>query len=88
MLSLTKEYGNYASYCMLACGNEPSGRWFACSVVVYYFIVYHPYPVAVVRYAVPNASANSQKHTTPAHKSARFLRSIPLPSLREVFWQQ
>lgn len=24
---LTKEYGNYASFCMLACGNEPSGRW-------------------------------------------------------------
>lgn len=24
---LTKAYGNYASYCMLACGNEPSGRW-------------------------------------------------------------
>ncbi len=24
---LTKEYGNYASYCMLACGNEPRGRW-------------------------------------------------------------
>ncbi len=24
---LTKVYGNYASYCMLACGNEPSGRW-------------------------------------------------------------
>lgn len=26
-IRLTKEYGNYASYCMLACGNEPSGRW-------------------------------------------------------------
>lgn len=24
---LTKAYGNYASYCMLACGNEPRGRW-------------------------------------------------------------
>lgn len=24
---LNKEYGNYASYCMLACGNEPSGDW-------------------------------------------------------------
>ena len=24
---LTKSYGNYASYCMLASGNEPSGRW-------------------------------------------------------------
>ena len=24
---LTKVYGNYASYCMLACGNEPAGRW-------------------------------------------------------------
>lgn len=26
-IALTKEYGNHASYCMLACGNEPSGRW-------------------------------------------------------------
>ena len=26
-IALTKQYGNYASYCMLACGNEPSGRW-------------------------------------------------------------
>ena len=26
-VALTKVYGNYASYCMLACGNEPSGRW-------------------------------------------------------------
>ena len=25
-IALTKAYGNYASYCMLACGNEPSGR--------------------------------------------------------------
>ena len=25
---------------------------FACSVVFYYFIVYHPYPVVVVCYAV------------------------------------
>ena len=24
---LTKAYGNYASYCMLASGNEPAGRW-------------------------------------------------------------
>jgi lysophospholipase L1-like esterase len=24
---LTKVYGNYASFCMLACGNEPAGRW-------------------------------------------------------------
>ncbi len=24
---LTKAYGSYASYCMLACGNEPAGRW-------------------------------------------------------------
>lgn len=24
---LTKAYGNYASYCMLAAGNEPAGRW-------------------------------------------------------------
>ena len=24
---LTKSYGNYASYCMLASGNEPAGRW-------------------------------------------------------------
>lgn len=28
-IALTKEYGNHASYCMLACGNEPSGRWVA-----------------------------------------------------------
>lgn len=28
-IRLTKEYGNYPSYCMLACGNEPSGRWVA-----------------------------------------------------------
>ncbi|WP_071147675.1 exo-beta-1,4-galactosidase [Bacteroides ihuae] len=28
-IRLTKAYGNYASYCMLACGNEPSGRWVA-----------------------------------------------------------
>lgn len=26
-IRLTKAYGNYASYCMLACGNEPAGRW-------------------------------------------------------------
>lgn len=26
-IALTKQYGNYASYCMLACGNEPSGKW-------------------------------------------------------------
>lgn len=26
-IALTKEYGNFASYCMLACGNEPAGRW-------------------------------------------------------------
>lgn len=25
--ALTKEYGNYASYVMLACGNEPAGNW-------------------------------------------------------------
>ena len=24
---LTKAYGNHPSYCMLACGNEPAGRW-------------------------------------------------------------
>lgn len=24
---ISKEYGNYASFCMLACGNEPAGRW-------------------------------------------------------------
>lgn len=24
---MAKEYGNYASFCMLACGNEPRGRW-------------------------------------------------------------
>lgn len=28
-IRLTKEYGNYASYCMLASGNEPAGRWVA-----------------------------------------------------------
>lgn len=28
-IRLTKAYGNYASYCMLACGNEPAGRWVA-----------------------------------------------------------
>ena len=28
-IALTQAYGNYASYCMLACGNEPSGRWVA-----------------------------------------------------------
>lgn len=26
-IALTREYGNYASFCMLACGNEPSGNW-------------------------------------------------------------
>jgi hypothetical protein len=26
-IAMTKEYGNYASFCMLSCGNEPSGRW-------------------------------------------------------------
>lgn len=26
-IALTKAYGNYASFCMLACGNEPAGRW-------------------------------------------------------------
>ena len=26
-IALTQAYGNHASYCMLACGNEPSGRW-------------------------------------------------------------
>ena len=26
-IALTKAYGNYASSCMLACGNEPSGHW-------------------------------------------------------------
>lgn len=24
---ISREYGNYASFCMLACGNEPAGRW-------------------------------------------------------------
>lgn len=24
---LNRTYGNYASFCMLACGNEPAGRW-------------------------------------------------------------
>ncbi len=26
-IRMTKQYGNYASFCMLACGNEPRGRW-------------------------------------------------------------
>ncbi len=26
-IAMSKMYGNYASFCMLACGNEPSGRW-------------------------------------------------------------
>ena len=26
-IKLTKEYGNYPSYCMLAAGNEPAGNW-------------------------------------------------------------
>lgn len=26
-IALTKHYGNYASFCMLAAGNEPSGNW-------------------------------------------------------------
>jgi hypothetical protein len=25
--AMAKEYGNHASFCMLSCGNEPSGRW-------------------------------------------------------------
>lgn len=28
-IRMSKEYGNFASFCMLACGNEPSGRWVA-----------------------------------------------------------
>ena len=24
---MAKQYGNYASFCMLACGNEPAGNW-------------------------------------------------------------
>jgi len=24
---MVKQYGNYASFCMLACGNEPAGNW-------------------------------------------------------------
>lgn len=28
-IALTKAYGNYASYCMLASGNEPYGNWVA-----------------------------------------------------------
>ncbi|MDR2805128.1 MAG: beta-glucuronidase [Dysgonamonadaceae bacterium] len=24
---MVKQYGNYASFCMLACGNEPAGKW-------------------------------------------------------------
>ena len=34
--------------------------------------------------AVPKASANSQKHRTPAHSNARFLRSIPVPSPHDL----
>lgn len=26
---MNKEYGNHASFCMLACGNEPAGNWVA-----------------------------------------------------------
>lgn len=26
-IAMAKQYGNYASWCMLACGNEPSGNW-------------------------------------------------------------
>ncbi len=26
-IALTKQYGNHASFCMLSCGNEPSGNW-------------------------------------------------------------
>lgn len=26
-IAMTQAYGNHASFCMLACGNEPSGRW-------------------------------------------------------------
>lgn len=26
-IRMTQRYGNYASFCMLACGNEPSGNW-------------------------------------------------------------
>lgn len=26
-IAQSKAYGNYASFCMLACGNEPAGRW-------------------------------------------------------------
>lgn len=26
-IALNREYGNHASFCMLACGNEPAGRW-------------------------------------------------------------
>lgn len=28
-IALNREYGNHASFCMLACGNEPAGRWVA-----------------------------------------------------------
>ncbi|MDR3296680.1 MAG: beta-glucuronidase [Prevotellaceae bacterium] len=28
-IRMGKEYGNHPSYCMLACGNEPRGRWVA-----------------------------------------------------------
>ncbi len=26
-IDMTRQYGNYASFCMLACGNEPAGNW-------------------------------------------------------------
>ena len=26
---MNKAYGNYASFCMMACGNEPAGNWVA-----------------------------------------------------------
>ena len=26
-IRMTKDYGNHPSFCMLACGNEPAGRW-------------------------------------------------------------
>ena len=35
---MTQEYGNHPSFCMLACGNEPAGRWVEwCSKFVDYW---------------------------------------------------
>ena len=48
------------------------------------FFVQHRTGVLIHPSAVPKASANSQKHRTPAHSNARFLRSIPVPSPHDL----